>query len=81
MGYSQHLDILTSNRIHDGVGEALHHMPTLSVKPRCTEHRVLEQQVHGVLEFGEKCLRQSKAGALSIVFGCFPQVGLGLGMQ
>ena len=81
MGDGQHLNIVAGNGINDGVGKVLHTKPTLAVKPHCTEHGVLEQQVYGALELGEKCLRQSNAGSLSIVFSRVPKVGLCLRMQ
>ncbi len=81
MGDGQYANVLVSKGIGDGIREVLNDQPTATVKPHGTEHRVLKQQVHSVLELGEQSLRQRITTALSIVFGRFPKVGLSLRMK
>ncbi len=81
MDDGQYSKVLASKGIGDGGREVLNDKPTATVKPYGTEHRVLKQQRHSVLELGEKSLRQRVTTALSIVFRRFPKVELSLGMQ
>jgi hypothetical protein len=81
MDDGQYSKVLARKGIGDGVWEVLNDKPTATVKPHGTEHRVLKQQVHSVLELGEQSLRQRITTALSIVFRRFPKVGFILRMQ
>ena len=81
VGNGQDVYFFTDHHIDHRVWEVPHNEAALPMKPECSQQGMLQQELHRVLEFGEKRLRKSGASPLPVVLGRFSKVLFRLGMK